>query len=146
MEKIKDGIVVDSNIIFSALIFKDSTNRKILQKPLLFVTPEYALKEIEVHLPLIIKKCASRKVSEKEVRFAVDTILSNIIFIPDESYKPFIKEAVKLMKNIDEKDSPFIAVAMALNLPLWSNDKALKKQKRVPIYSTEEILKIERER
>ncbi|MFH1774623.1 MAG: PIN domain-containing protein [Methanobacteriota archaeon] len=68
-------------------------------------------------------------------------MLSNIIFIPDESYKSFMKEAVELMKNIDEKDSPFIAVAMVLNLPVWSNDKALKKQKRVPIYSTDEILK-----
>ncbi len=142
MEKIKDGIVVDSNIIFSALIFKGSTNRKILQKPLLFVAPEYALKEIEAHLPLVIKKCANRRVSEKEVRFAVDTILSNIIFLPDESYKPFIKEAIELMKNIDEKDSPFVAVAMALNLPVWSNDKSLKKQKRVTIYSTDEVLKL----
>lgn len=141
MEKIKDGIVVDSNIIFSALIFKSSTNRKILQKPLLFVAPEYALREIEAHLPLVIRKCANRGVSEKEVRFAVDTILSNIILIPDEFYKPFMKNAAKLMRDIDEKDSPFIAVATALNLPVWSNDKDLKKQKRITVYSTDEILK-----
>lgn len=74
------------------------------------------MKEIEAHLPLIVEKCARRKVSEKEVGFAIDTILSNITFIPDEFYKPFMKDATKLMKNIDEKDSPFIAVAMALDL------------------------------
>ncbi len=141
MEKIKDGIVVDSNIIFSALISTNSTHRKLLQKPLLFLAPEYGLRELEAHLPLVIKKCAKHKVSEKEVRFAFDTILSNIVFIPDDSYRSFMKDALALMKNIDEKDSPFIALAMALDLPLWSNDKALKKQKRIAVFSTEELLK-----
>ena len=52
-----------------------------------------------------------------------------------------MRVAVELMRGIDEKDSPFIACALALGLPLWSNDRALKAQQRVKVYSTDEILK-----
>jgi predicted nucleic acid-binding protein len=106
MEEIKGGLVVDSNIIFSALISKSRT-REILQKPFLFIAPKYALREIDAHLPIVIRKCSRRNVSEKEVRFAYDTILSNIIFIPDESYKPRMREAISLVGEIDEKDFPY---------------------------------------
>jgi len=75
------------------------------------------------------------------VGFAVDTLLSNIVLVPEESYRPYMRVAVELMRGIDEKDSPFIACALALGLPLWSNDRALKAQQRVKVYSTDEILK-----
>ena len=64
MEKIKKGVVVDSNVIFSALISRRSTNREILQRPLLFLSPDYALREIEAHMPLK-SRSASNATSQK---------------------------------------------------------------------------------
>jgi predicted nucleic acid-binding protein len=44
------------------------------------------------------------------------------------------------MKDIDPDDSPFLALAMMLNAPIWSNDSHFKKQKAAPIFTTKEIL------
>lgn len=45
------------------------------------------------------------------------------------------------MKGIDENDSSFIAVALALDLDgIWSNDKDLHKQKKVKVWNTKELM------
>jgi len=46
-------------------------------------------------------------------------------------------ERLDLMKDID-----FLALSLKLNIPLWSNDKLLKRQQAVEILTTEEIIKI----
>jgi predicted nucleic acid-binding protein len=44
------------------------------------------------------------------------------------------------MKDIDEKDTHYVALALKLNCPIWSNDTDLKKQNKVKIYNTKELL------
>ncbi len=44
------------------------------------------------------------------------------------------------MKVIDIKDAPFIALALKLKIPIWSNDKHFKKQQKVVSYTTDEIM------
>lgn len=60
--------------------------------------------------------------------------------IPREEIMPFIGEA----KNIspDAKDAPYFALAMRLKCPIWSNDKDLKKQNSVEIYSTDDLVRM----
>ena len=43
------------------------------------------------------------------------------------------------MKEIDPKDTPFLALALHLECPLWSDDAHLKRQSLVPCYLTFEI-------
>ncbi len=43
------------------------------------------------------------------------------------------------MKYIDEKDTPFLALALQLNCPVWSNDKHFKQQNIAEVYTTEKI-------
>lgn len=40
----------------------------------------------------------------------------------------------------DPDDKMYFALALKLNIPIWSNDKELKKQKRVKVYTTEELI------
>ncbi len=65
----------------------------------------------------------------------------NIVLVPKEIYSSKLNEAIEIMKDIDEKDSPFIALAITLNCAIWSNDKDFKKQKKVKVYSTSELAK-----
>ncbi|PIN85274.1 MAG: hypothetical protein COV47_03030 [Candidatus Diapherotrites archaeon CG11_big_fil_rev_8_21_14_0_20_37_9] len=39
----------------------------------------------------------------------------------------------------DPKDVPYFALALKLRCPIWTNDKLLKKQKKVKIISTSEF-------
>jgi predicted nucleic acid-binding protein len=41
----------------------------------------------------------------------------------------------------DPKDAPYLAVGILIDAPIWSNDKALKKQNRIRVYNTAELLK-----
>jgi predicted nucleic acid-binding protein len=60
--------------------------------------------------------------------------------IPFNEFSDFLKEAEEEMENIDKKDAPFIALALKLEIPIWSNDLDFKKQKKVVSYTTDEIM------
>ena len=45
-----------------------------------------------------------------------------------------------VMKKIDEKDTPFLALAMQLSCPIWSNDNHFKQQRVIEVYTTREIV------
>ena len=60
--------------------------------------------------------------------------------IPKKEYEK-IKEVYEIMKDIDEKDTHYVALALKLNCQIWSNDNDLKKQnKKVKVYNTRELL------
>jgi predicted nucleic acid-binding protein len=46
------------------------------------------------------------------------------------------------MKEIDEKDTPILALAMQLCCPVWSNDKHFQRQKAARVYTTKELLEL----
>jgi len=48
--------------------------------------------------------------------------------------------AFEVMKDIDEKDSPFLALAMSLKCPILSNDGHFKKQNLIRCYTTKEFI------
>ncbi|WP_394296510.1 PIN domain-containing protein [Pyrococcus abyssi] len=56
-------------------------------------------------------------------------------------YEDKTREAYKVMKNIDEKDTPFLALALKLKCPIWSNDSDFERQNLVKVYKTSYILK-----
>jgi predicted nucleic acid-binding protein len=54
----------------------------------------------------------------------------------------FKDEAIEIMREIDINDSPFIALAMLLNCPIWSNDAHFKRQNVIKSYTTKELIDI----
>ena len=67
-------------------------------------------------------------------------IKKKISIIPNEDTANFIVKAKEI--SPDEKDADYFALAIKLNCPLWSNDKKLKEQNQVDIYSSEELIKM----
>ena len=119
-------VVVDSNILFSALLVKNSKLRDtLLKKNHHFYSPNYFFNEIFKFKEKILK-CS--KLDEVELYEYLRKILENIRFIRMEVIS---KEnrllAVNLCKNLDEKDSPFIALAIEIDAYVWTGDKKLKK-------------------
>ena len=58
--------------------------------------------------------------------------------VPLKSYKPYLREALSLAPH--EEDAPYLALALFLDIAIGSNDRGLKIQNRVRIYSTAELL------
>ncbi|MGV8125958.1 MAG: PIN domain-containing protein [Methanothrix sp.] len=67
---------------------------------------------------------------------ALQFILGSINIVPSEMYFSRIKEAFQLMKDRDPKDTLFLALALQLGSPLWSNDKHFQDLPEVTAYST----------
>jgi len=131
-------IVVDTNILISSLI-KDSITREILLLPFMdFYLPEFALEEVEAHKTKISKLSG---LSRDEIDFFLDLLLENISIVPARTIRPYLKEAEKIIGDIDPGDIPFIALALAVdNDGIWSNDKHFRKVKKLKVWKTPELL------
>lgn len=129
---------MDTNIILKALI-KNSKVRAILLSPNhQFYIPEYAVEEVEKHLPLLIEKTG---LSEEDIKLALSIILTNIQVIPSENILAKWNEAEEIMKSIDKGDVPFIAAALSIPCDdIWSDDKDFKRQRRLKVWSTREMM------
>ena len=63
--------------------------------------------------------------------------LSNMNLVGAEEFGDFVEKAAKF--SPDEDDIMYFALALKLNCPIWSNDCKLKEQRKIVIYSTEEL-------
>ncbi|MFQ5710985.1 MAG: PIN domain-containing protein [Candidatus Geothermarchaeales archaeon] len=137
-------LILDTNILISALI-KDSAVRKALLNPVFeFYLPEFSLEEIEEHMDLI---AARSRLSKEEIYLVLNMLLVNIHIVPSEQILRKYEEADRLMGKIDKKDVPFIASALSIpNEGIWTEDKHFLKQKRVKIWCTKNIISISRKK
>ncbi len=139
--------VVDTNILFS-FFWKDSVFNEILSQKIKLFSPVLSLDEIKKYSKEISKKS---KLSKKQFNSKLEILKTKVIFIDYNEYYSQIKKPSKQLDLTDfseeEKiqiydDIDFIALSYLLDYPIWSNDKLLKKQKLVPVFSTEEIINL----
>ena len=128
-------LVVDANILFSALIRKGLTAELLFEDGFRLYVPEYILEEFFEHEPLILEKTSRTR---EEFIQIMHTLKEVIIVIPKEEYLDLMMEAEKI--SPDPADTIYFALALKLGCGIWSNDKKLKNQKKVKVYSTEEVL------
>lgn len=130
-------LVIDANILFAALI-RDGTTRSILLfSGHDFYAPEYTLKEFQEKIPELMEKT---KLSVEELNGLIDelTQVAGITLVPFEDFESQRQKAVDASPDIN--DVAYLALALYLNCPLWSNDKALQKQSAVMVLTTKEII------
>ncbi len=132
-------LVLDTNVVLKALI-KNSAVRGILlgRNHELFV-PEHLFEEIADHKAEVIEKSG---LSEKEVDSVLDVLLTNISVVPSDKVLSKWKTAEKAIGLVDKDDVPFIAAALSMGCELWSDDGHLKRQTKVRVWSTKDIMRI----
>ena len=133
-------IVLDSNILFSALI-KDSITRRIILDygdQLLF--PSFIFEEMEKHKNELLTKS---KMKTKDFEDLLTLLLQKVIIIPNEVLNHYKEDAYQIIKDIDPDDVTFIACALAFSDSIiWSDDKRLKLQSKVQIIDTSKMYSI----
>ncbi len=128
-------IVVDTNILIT-YFWKENVFEKLTKNYSIdCFSPEYALVELNKYKDLIMEKA---NIGEEEFEKKKLNLALSIDFISEEYYKKSLKKALKITS--DPNDIDFIALALFLKTSLWSNDKGLKKQKTIPVFSTEDLL------
>jgi len=128
-------LVVDANILFAALIKVSATSDLIVDNSLNLVSVEFIFEEFEKYKDLVKEKTER---TEVEFERFMKIIQKRIKLIPYEEFKSFMTEAEKI--SPDPKDTEYLALALKLNCVFWSNDKKLKTQDKIKVYSTEDLM------
>ena len=129
-------LIVDANEIFSFFNEKSKARELSLLPILELCSPAFSLNEIKEHKSEILKRFS---LSETQY-ILIEKLLTIVVkFVKEKEYTEFISEAKSLSPDPD--DSEYFALALKLNCPIWSEDKDLKKQSKVKVYSTSELLK-----
>ena len=129
-------LVVDTNCLLSALI-KSAKSREIICSPkVTLYAPEHIITESINDRGEISDKAG---LAESEFDELISTLLANVAIVPESEFKQYKEQALTLVKH--PEDAPFLALSMAKGIPLWSNDKELKQQTNVKVFSTGNLVK-----
>ena len=138
-------IIVDTNIIFSALLNVNGTIGGLLfnsARQFEFYSCAYMQVEIERHWPKLLK---ISRLTEAELGTSYKRLLRKIKFIHEGLIPASIwAAAVELVRGIDPDDVDFVALATYLQGGIWTGDKPLRDGLRQrgyeAIYTTAELL------
>lgn len=119
-------IIVDTNIIFSAILNSNSRIGKILlnsKEHFQFYSCDYLRTEIKRHRSKLLKLT---KLTESKLAELERLVTHDITFI-DERLLPreLLLKTEILLKSIDPNDTPFVALAKHLKGRLWTGDMQL---------------------
>lgn len=117
-------IVVDSNIFFSALLSKNNLSKQLLFNGKYdFYSCNFLFLEVFKYKEKISKISS---LSEDEILLNLKELLQKIYFVKEDLIpKDIFLKAFNICKDIDEKDTPFIALSIFLNAKLLTGDKKL---------------------
>lgn len=120
-------IIVDSNIVFSAILNTKSHIGQILilgSTYFDFYTVDLLKVEITKHKSKIQK---ITEFTDAQFEETYDLIISKIRFVDDILISDkSLRNAINLTKDIDEDDTLFVALADHLKSKLWTGDKTLE--------------------
>lgn len=118
-------IVIDSNKIFTMLISNNVKSREFLfDNDKIFYAPNFLFLEVFRLKEKILK---FSKLTENEFLQTFSIIFERINFIGRNYISNENKvKALNLCSDIDEADTPFIALALQLNAKVWTGDLVLK--------------------
>ena len=132
-------LVVDASVFFSALIkrgFAFDLLEALSDKGYNLYSPQYLLEEISSKRERLLK---FSKLTNSELNFVTEFLLDKIKIVPKSEYVHFFSEAKNLAPHTE--DITYFALASRLRCPILSDEKAFKKQSKVKVYSTSELLK-----
>ena len=118
-------LAVDTNILFSALLggrISKTFARAVVNLEL--HTTSTTVEELRRHLDKIARYST---LSTETLKTTLNEILTEDVVIHDTMEMPqsVKEEAKRLVAGVDPDDWPFVALAMYLDIPLWTGDKAL---------------------
>lgn len=127
-------LVVDTNILVSAVLKPGLKRELILSGPFSLFCPIYLLSEFSARQDEYVAK--SRR-DQHVFQPLVNRLLFRLQAIEAEHLYPYADRALAVCPH--RKDWPFFAAALLKNCGIWTEEKRLKDQDVVPIYSTGDL-------
>lgn len=130
-------LVVDTNVLMSALI-ADSTTRELLRDVnRRIVAPARLENELQKYDDLIQEKSG---LAESEVALLRERLFEYVEFVPDRKLRKHRPEAREALADTDPDDVIFLATALAVDGTIWSDDGDFLEQELVPVLDTADVV------
>ena len=132
-------LIADANILFSFFDSKSFVRRLIINSSvygLKLYTPDFCMEELENNKAKLL---GISKLEEFNFTLSLSSIDSFVSTMPESLYSNFLPEANKLLPG-HPKDAPYLALALKLKCSLWSKERRLKKQGKVKVFNTSDLL------
>ena len=128
--------VVDANELFSALISRGKTLELFFHPEMECVAPDFMTAEFNKHKKEIVQKSG---LEEEDINNFFFLLKEKIRFFRTSEFDEFLQKAEKICPDKDDVD--YFTLSLKLNCPVWSEDKKLKEQNEIEVYSTEDLIK-----
>ena len=130
-------LVVDANVVISALVANSKTRELIVTIEPDLLTPEIIHNEIEEHEDLIATK--SGMDTDRVAQF-IELLFQYIETIPAREFYQYIDRAEKVIGETDPDDVLYLACAIAADAAIWSDDADFSEQQLVEVYGTSDVI------
>jgi predicted nucleic acid-binding protein len=132
-------LVIDANVVISALIADSKTRELIVTLEPDLLTPAFVHDEIENYKDLIVEKSGMKPA---RVAQFIDLLFQYIVVVPASEFYPAIESANRAIGDTDPDDVLYIACAIACDAAIWSDDSDFDEQDLVETYSTSEVINL----
>ena len=130
-------LVIDANVVISALIADSKSRELIVTLEPDLLTPGYVLDEIENYEELIVEKSG---MEPGRVAQFIDLLFQYIEVVPADDFYPAIERADQAIGETDPDDVLYLACALACDAAIWSDDSDFEEQALVDRYSTSDVV------
>lgn len=131
------ALVVDANVVISALIADSKTRELIVTLEPALLTPAVIHQEIDRYRPLIAEKSG---MDAARVEQFLDLLFQYIETVPAAEFHQYIDRADDAIGAVDPDDVLYLACALARDAGIWSDDTDFAEQELVPVYGTSEVV------
>jgi len=130
-------LVVDANVVMSALISDSKTRELIVTLEPTLVTPEVVHDEIRSYEDLIVEKSGMER---DRVQQFIELLFSYIETVPASAFHQHIDEAEHALGETDPDDVLYLACALGTEASIWSDDTDFEDQDLVPVFTTSDVI------
>jgi predicted nucleic acid-binding protein len=130
-------LVIDANVVISALIADSKTRELIVTLEPDLLTPAFVHDEIENYRELIVEKSG---MEPDRVSQFTELLFQYIDDVPANDFYPAIETADTAIGDIDPDDVLYLACAIACDAAIWSDDTDFDEQDLVETYSTSDVI------
>ncbi|MCX7418171.1 MAG: PIN domain-containing protein [Planctomycetia bacterium] len=129
-----ETLVVDANPLLSALL-GGQAREVLFSGKIVFFSSQHTLFEVEKYLPSVAKRigCA-------ELDLWREFQLLPVIAVQPREYDSELPRAIELIGQRDPKDVHVLALALRLDLPIWTDDRDFEGLPHVSIHKTADLL------
>jgi len=130
-------LVIDANVVISALIADSKTRELIVTLDPALLTPAFVHNEIENYVDLIVEKSGMEP--DRVAQF-IDLLFQYIEIVPAADFYQAIERADAAIGDTDSDDILYLACAIDNDAAIWSDDSDFDEQNLVETYSTSEVI------